>query len=88
MLHGGVIVLLRRRYLQLAQGNGRQLVGIGGAETAPEQLVEGIVRALHRSGHRHGKRIEQHCKAGDPGNCKALTGHGGQSVGLSDQVGI
>lgn len=88
MLHGGVIVLLRRRNLQLAQGNGRQLVGIGGAETAPQQLLDRVIRLLHRTRQRHGKRIEQHCKAGYPGNCKALTGHGGQSVGLSDQVGI
>ena len=84
MLHSRVIIR-RRRDFQLAQGNGLQAGAIGRTETAPQQLLHGVLGLLHRTGHRHGKGIEQHCKAGDPGNCKALTGHGGQSVGLNDQ---
>ena len=83
-----VIVLLRCRNVQLAQGDGFQAGAIGRTETAPQQLLHGVLGLLHRPGQRHRKGVEQHCKAGDPDDCKVLTGHGGQSVGLNDQVGI
>ena len=76
MLHGGVIVLLAVGGLELAQRYGDHLGAGGGAEAAPHELFGcALVCGLCRPGHRHGEHVEQHCKAGDPGKCKPLSGH-------------
>ncbi|WVV49621.1 hypothetical protein THH46_03535 [Pseudomonas sp. NA13] len=38
-------------------------------------------------GKRHGKHVEQHCEAGDPGKCKPLSGHG-RIRSMGDQVAV
>lgn len=80
MLHVGVIVALRFFLLDVAQGNRHHPGAAGRAKTTPQQLFGGC-RLRHRSGHRHGEHVEQHCEAGYPGNCEPLSGHGTNPLG-------
>lgn len=85
MLHRRVVVLRRRALLELAQGDRHHLRAAGRTEAAPQQLLVRRIRARRDgAGQRHGKHVEQHCEAGDPGKCKPLSGHGAiRSVGRS-----
>ena len=76
MLHGGVFVFLAVAGVKLAQGNGDHLGAGGGAKAAPHELLDcSVFGVTHRAGRRHGEHVEQHCKAGNPGKCKPLSGH-------------
>ena len=76
VLHGGVIVFLTVAGVNLAQRHGDHLGAGGGAKAAPHELFARILPCpAHGSGRRHGEHVEQHCEAGDPGKCKALSGH-------------
>ena len=74
MRHGRVIIVVRRTVIGLAQRNRHQLSAAGRTETAPQHLLAG--RLWRRPGKRHGKHVEQHCKAGNPGKCHPTLGHG------------
>ena len=76
MLHGGMIVVLAVASVNLAQRHGYHFGTGRGAKAAPHELLGGrLTGTAHRPCRRHGEHVEQHCEAGDPGKCKALSGH-------------